>query len=303
MNLRWLKRNLVAVIFVSVYVLLLGAIVWLAQQAAKLKTNVEADLTAQSEALKQVQSLAIYPSPDNIRMLQSQRHEVQKLYATLQEALTNGGLSVTNSQNEIEFVDRLRKTQDELNQLASKGSVLIVSNFAYGFSRYNDTFPCRNPSVNPDECRRILSSLSKELAIVAKLTGVAINSHVDSIVAIRRIEVEQIGAGGAPTPDTLPGPIPEDARARYRLLPFDLQILCSGDALKEFLNNLAQSDWFFMVEVVTVTKASIALGTTGAPVAPPTGASKTTGGTAERSPLLVNMRIDLVEFPNPKATR
>jgi hypothetical protein len=303
MNLRWIKRNLVAVIFVAVYVILLGAIIWLEQRASASRTEVEADLSAQQETLQRLRSLPIYPSRDNIQLLQAQRTELQDLNDSLQQAVMRGGLEITNAHNEIDFVDGLRRVQNVLSDLARKNGVLVESNFAFGFSRYADSFPCRNPPAKSDECTRILTALAKELTVIEKLTTLAVTIGVDNIVSIRRVDVEPIGSGGS-AGDTLPGPLPED-KGRYRLLPFDMVFTCGAHALQTFLNNLAQSDSFFIVESTVINAKGIILST------PAPGAfGQAAPGTTPKRPviqqhklMLVTMRIDLVEFIGPKPTK
>ena len=183
MNTRWLKRNLVVIIFVVVFVVLLGGIIWLERAATARKAEVEADLSGKQEELKRLRSLDPYPSSDNIQILKRDREELQKLYGSLQKAVMQEPLEVADMQSEIDFVDRLRKTQTELRDLANSRGVEIKEDFAFGFSRYNDTFPCRNPVLRPDECRRVLTLLAKQLVVVEKLTKLAISNGVDSITS------------------------------------------------------------------------------------------------------------------------
>jgi hypothetical protein len=295
MNARWVKRNLVVIIFVAVFVALLGVIIWLEQKATARKTEIEADLSSQQEEFKRLRSLDPYPSPDNIQLLKRDHAELQKLYGSLQEAVMQDPLKVTDVQSEIDFVDRLRKTQTELRALANSHKVEIREDFAFGFSRYNDTFPCRNPGFRADECRRVLASLTKQLAVVEKLMKLAISNNVDGITAIRRTEVEPGVMPGSGS-DTFTGPIAEDQKARYHRLPFDLQFVCTERALQSFLNSLSQSDWFFTVETVKIGTDVPMLRARG-PDTSPTG----TTATPLHKQLLVTMRIDLVEFLSPKS--
>jgi hypothetical protein len=292
-NTRWLKRNFVVIIFVVVFVVVLGGIIWLERAATARKAEVEADLSGKQEELKRLRSLDPYPSADNIQILKRDREELQKLYGSLQKAVTQEALEVADVQSEIDFVDRLRKTQTELRDLAKSRAVEIKGDFAFGFSRYDETFPCRNPVLGRDECRRVLTLLAKQLVVVEKLTKLAISNGVDSITLIRRTEVEP----GAlfPGSDTMPGSITEEPKARYNRLPFDIQVTCSEKALQSFLNSLSQSDWFFTVETVKIG-TEIPVIRTSAPGTPPTG----TAAIPQYKQLLVTMRIDLVQFPSPK---
>jgi hypothetical protein len=194
----------------------------------------------------------------------------------------------------------LRRVQNGLADLARKNGVLVESNFAFGFSRYADSFPCRNPPAKSDECTRILTALAKELTVIEKLTTLAVTNGVDNIVSIRRVDVEPAGSGG----DTLPGPLPED-KGRYRLLPFDLVFTCGAHALQTFLNSLAQSDSFFIVESAVVNAKGVVLptATPGAFGQAATATGPKRPSAAQHKVMLVTMRIDLVEFIGPKPTK
>jgi len=282
----------VVIIFVVVFAVLLGGIIWLERAATARKAEVEADLSGKQEELKRLRNLDPYPSSDNIQILKRDREELEKLYGSLQKAAMQEPLEVAAMQNEIDFVNRLRKTQTELRDLANSRGVEIKGDFAFGFSRYDDTFPCRNPVLRRDECRRVLTLLAKQLVVVEKLTKLAISNGVDNITVIRRTEVEPGVLFGS---DTMPGSITEDPKARYYRLPFDIQVTCSEKALQSFLNSLSQSDWFFTVETVKIG-TEIPVVRTSAPGTPPTG----TTAIPQYKQLLVTMRIDLVEFPSPK---
>jgi hypothetical protein len=295
MNTHWLKRNPVVIISTVVFAVLLGLIIWVEQKAAVRKTAVEANLNGLQEKLKQLRGLDPYPSPENIQILKSNRAQILKLSLSMQEAIMQDPLKVPDVPNEIAFVDRLQKTQTELRSLANEHRVEIREDFAFGFSRYNDSFPCRSAALKPDDCRRTLALLSKQLLVVDKLAKLAISNNIDGIVSIRRTEVEP-GVSANSSSDTFPGSIATDAKARYQKLPFEITFVSSEGALQSFLNSLSLSDWFFTVETVKVGSEIPDIRTSTQPGAPTDRiASK------KYKQLLVNMRIDLVEFPNPKS--
>ncbi len=137
-----------------------------------------------------------------------------------------------------------------------------------------------------------MTLLVKQLRAIEKISTLLIESHVDDINVIRRSEVEPTGG-----PDTLDVPIVNDPNALYQVLPFEFQFDCTPEALRDFLNGVTKSDWFFAVRKVQVTGESPP--PDKAP-APPTGgaAAAATLSTPKRTRLSVVVRIDLIEFPS-----
>jgi hypothetical protein len=181
----------------------------------------------------------------------------------------------------------------KLRQAAEAAKVKIVEGFAFGFSRYAGTppaIPARN--LSEEDTKRVVTLLVKQLRAIEKISSLLIESHVDDITQIRRSEVES--GGGS---DALDVPIVNDPRALYETLPFEFQFRCTPEALRDFLNSLTKSDWFFAVRRVQVVgepppppEKSGAASPGGAPV-PPVVSAPT------RTHLAVTVRIDLIEFP------
>jgi hypothetical protein len=263
-------------------------------------------LSSQEQELRRLRNLDPYPSSDNIQMVRRFREEVQKLYRFLQEAVMQDQLKVPDVRSDVdEFVRRLLRTQRKLRDLAQSRKVAIADKFAFGFSRYDNTFPCRSPVATGDDCTRVLALLAKQLVVVEELTTLAVSNGVDCITLIRRIEVEPSPAGGSsPAGDVLSGTIDNDPQARYHTLPFDLQFVCNETTLRSFLNSLSRSGRFFNVKTVAIDrKVPDNLMRAIEMARNPTPGTLLSQATAspQRKLLMVTMRIDLVEFPNPKS--
>lgn len=299
MNLSWLKRHLVVLIFVTAFVAILGLIIWLERTASDEEDSIEAELADQQEQLQAVQSHNPYPSSENIKALNQDRQQLQDLFNSLRQELSGDSVPEVQLDNEIDFSQRLRVTLQDLGDAASKANVTTPPDFAYGFSRYVAAFPCRNPPAKPEDCQRVLALLAKQLAVAEKLSLMAITNGVDAITEVHRTEVEP----GPPSGDALPVPIVHDPKALYDSMPFELQFVCSPVALQAFLNSLSRSDWFFAVKTLKITTESVA-GTTPVPEQAllPGQAPVATPKVPARTRLVVTVRIDLVEFPNFRAT-
>src|ERR1043166_5940118 len=295
MNLRWLKQNLVVVIFLGAAALFTGVIVVCERQAAARKQEIEAELEGQHQQLDMIRKGNPPPSPENLQTLKRDREQLQQLYKTLQNEIGQSAVEPPKMQREIEFAQLMRETVKGLEAEAAKNHVKTPDAFAYGFSRYVTTFPCRNPPAKPEDCQKLLGLLGKQLLVIEKLGKLAITNGVDDIVAIRRTEVEP---GGTST-DALAVPLGLDPKALYHTYPFEIQFACNSKALQNFLNNLSRSDWFFAVKTLTVSTEAVT------PASAPTTESGRTAGTVaaaadkptETRRLMVTARIDLIEFP------
>src|ERR1035438_8626428 len=151
--------------------------------------------------------------------------------------------------------------------------------------------------MGPRRCRIGLSPLLvKQLRAIEKISTLLIESHVDDIDQIRRSEVEPTSGS-----DTLDVPIGNDPKVLYQTLPFEFQFHCTPEALRDFLNSLTKSDWFFAVRKVQV------IGEPPPPAEKPAAAPP--GGTPvpavvsapKRTRLVVTVRVDLIEFPGKTA--
>ncbi len=299
MNLSWLKRHLLVLIFVTVFVAFLGVIIWLERSASDEQDRIEAELAEQQEQLQAVQSHTPFPSTENIKALHHDREQLQGLFDGLQQQLSGDSIPEVQLENEIDFSQRLRVTLQSLSDAASRANVTTPPDFAYGFGRYVAAFPCRTPPAKPEDCRRVLALLAKQLAVAEKLSLMAISNGVEAITQIHRTEVEP----GPPSADALPVPIVHDPKALYDSMPFEMQFVCDTRALQAFLNSLSQSDWFFAVKQLKITSETV-LGTPTAP-APASLAAQPLVASAKsqiRTHLVVTVRIDLVEFPNFRPT-
>ena len=304
MNPRWLKENLVTIIFLAGAALLIGGTVYFERQAAASKEQVEAELADQVRLLDELRKSTPPLSAENVQALKNDREQLEELYKSLQNAIGHSTIEPPKMKDEIEFGQLMRRTITQLEDLAVKNHVKIPDGFAFGFSRYGSAtpYPCRNPPVPTNECQRILGLLTKQLLVTEKLTQLAIDSGIEEITAIRRPEVEQTGATGGGGTDALAATIEDDPKALHHTYPFEIQFACGAKPLQRFLNALSKADWFFAVKKLDVNTETLT-GSAAAPT-PVRSVATTTPATPEKPAeikrLLVTARIDLIEFPGPE---
>ncbi len=294
MNLAWLKKHAMIVGFVVAFLIVLGVVVWLQQRASGEKAEIDANLAEQMSQLNHLLQTKPAPAKENIDILKQDHAQVDHLYQELLANVARSRIHTPPDLRPVAFLQRMASQLAKLSQAAAAANVKVVDGFAFGFSRYAGTpptIPARN--LSEEETKRVVTLLVKQLSAIEKISSLLIESHVDDITQIRRSEVESSSG-----PDTLDVPIVNDPRALYQTLPFEFQFHCTPEALRDFLNSLTKSDWFFAVRKVQVVgeppPASEKPGTAAhgaAPVPAVVSAPK-------RTLLAVTVRVDLIEFPS-----
>jgi hypothetical protein len=291
MNAKWLKENALTIGFVAGFLILLGGVIWLQQQASVKMAAVNANLDEQRSQLEHLLQSKIAPSHENIAIVKNDRGQVDHLYGELLKTVGRD-IEVPSDLQPVGFLQLMASSFSRLRQAADVASVKLHDGFAFGFGRYAGpppTLPARN--LSDQDTKRILALLVKQLQAIDQISTLLIDSHVDEIEQIRRSEVEP--SGGT---DTFDVPISNDPKALYHVLPFEFKFTASGEALRAFLNGLTKADSFFAVRRVQITgeappseKSSSQPGKAAAPVSAPT---------AKHAPLSVTIRIDLIAFPS-----
>ena len=270
MSARWIKQNLGLLLFSVGFVAVLSLLLWMHRQATTRQQFVESALNSQQLHLKQLQSIDPYPSQENIQIVRGDHDKLQKIFSTLQQTLVQKALQPPKATNDIEFAQSLRKTVDALETLAQKGGLVVPADFKFGFSRYATTLPCRNPSGKIEDC---LELLAKQLAVIEQVTTLLVSNGVDQLDYIHRTEAEP-GASG----DALNVPLTQNPKALFSVLPFELQLSGTTEALQKFINSLTQTDGFFTIRNLKFEAI---------PSSKP----------GEPRRLTVTMRFDVIEFP------
>jgi hypothetical protein len=303
MKLRALQKYSAVIVIGAVFLVALGITGGLLWKAASEKRRVVQELEQQNNQLQTLLSQRPAPSTENIEALRRERQQLAELYERLLEGVVRPSLTLTNITRPFEFSQQLHETVDRLTQAANRSRVKLPDNFLFGFSRYDNELPCRATGATSEECKKTLALLGKQLVAIGQLGQLLIESQVEAITHIRRTEVDS----GGTNPDALAIPISANPQNLYETYPFEVEFVCSTQALRAFLNALARSDQFFTVRLVRVDSVTSTLATGAG------GGATDTGGAGqsrqvEKRLLNVLMRVDLVEFtpsspaPNPPAS-
>ena len=290
MNLRALQKHLIVIIAGSVFLIALGGIIWLWRRAATEKADIVAQLEDQQAQLTALLALKPAPSTENIEGMKREREQVAQLFAKLQEGTFRPIIVVTNLTRDIQFTQLLGETVPRLTSLASRYGVKTADGFRFGFSRYETEFPCKQAGITPEDCKKTLELLGKQLLAIEKLSVLLMDSRVDEITHIRRTEVD----AGTQNTEVLDVPITTDPKGLYKSYPFEFEFVCNTKALRDFLNSLANATSIFVVRTVKID-SSTTVETSGGGAAE---AGRVPGPTrtVEHRRLTVTVRVDLVEF-------
>ena len=295
MKTNWLKQNLLMIIGSVIVLGLMGTIIWFVRQADIRKRQVESDLESAQQQIERLRASKPFPSSENIRELQNDSEKLQRLYIALQEAVTRKALAVPPLRNEVDFVGFLRKYQRDLRAAAKEARIELPEGFSFGFGRYDKAFPCRIPPLRDQDCRQLLNNLAKQMLVVDKVTRVAYASGISHLLAIRRLDLE----AGQTDGDALPPVAPSNPLALFRSLPVEIKFGCNEAGLRNFLNNIAQTEEFLVVRNVSLETETYTVTPTvptGLPVAGFDVAEPTAPQQEIRQRLVATARVEWVEF-------
>ncbi|MGO9609942.1 MAG: hypothetical protein ACLPT4_09925 [Verrucomicrobiia bacterium] len=310
MNLKWLKQNVLTVGFLTAFVIVLGVLIWLQQAAASKRAGVDAALQEKQSQLGQLLLQKPAPSHESIDLIKQDREQVDQLYGQLVGAVSHK-IEVPPDLRPVGFLQLMASSFSRLHQAAEAAGIKLQDGFAFGFGRYagsTSTLPAKN--LSPEDTKRVLTLLVKQLAAIDQISTLLISNHVAEIVQIRRAEVEPGGGGGGSGGsgaggEPLDASIKTDPKALYQVLPFEFQFRCSGEALRGVLNSLTKADLFLAVRRLQITgEAPVTEKTsTGSGAAAAAVAAAATPTILKPTLLTVTMRIDLIEFPTPQPAK
>ncbi|NQU11664.1 hypothetical protein HQ590_12795, partial [bacterium] len=131
MKADWIKRNLVTVLFVVVFLGLLGYSCLRLQQAIARRRQVVADLEAERIKFNGLRSGRPFPSPDNLNTLREDHARLKALYGELVDSLRRP-VEVPEF-NRVELAENLAQRLTEMTARVRRAEVNIPAHFAFGF--------------------------------------------------------------------------------------------------------------------------------------------------------------------------
>jgi len=246
MNTEWLKRNGVVVLSLVLFVGFLLFESWKLAEALKRRQAVEEELTAEQQRLQTMLSAKPFPSRDNLTLVRTDRTELENLYQELQEAAAHP--VVVPDLTRVQFRALLSQKLRDLKEAADTASVVIPTQFAFGFDEYL--------GVLPPEDKQVLHTLTKQLLVIEKLsqtlfTNQVKTNQVKKLTSVKRETAREAEDAGKQT-------------ALYQTSEFSLEFECSAESLQRFLNHLARLEWFFIVKSIDLEVKKVTVETPAA---------------------------------------
>jgi hypothetical protein len=291
MNGKWFKKNLTLVISGAVFVLLLAGVLWRQHRARAQQQQVEERLAAEQQRLEALRASRPFPSRENVNILRSDKLAVGEYFKNLEAKI--GGTPVKALPLEPEaFHQLLAKRLRGLERQARVAGVTLPESFAFGFSRYVGTLPCRG-ITNRSERDQIMILLAKQLHVIEELSRILTQYRVSEVQSINRVEVEP----GGPSADAVSAAIRKDPQGLSTTMPFAVQFTCGAESLRQVLNAFTETPWLLnvrrlVVNAVATAKAAPAEGAGAAAATKDAGSVDLT----KAPKLVVTMDVDWVEL-------
>lgn len=246
MNTRWLKHNWLLLTFVVSFIVVFGLVGWQLWGQYGAYQQTQTTLAEKQGQLDQLQNNDPTPTEANLEVVNTNLKRLQAIQKELQLlVLRDAMFSSAASSNNIEFTQHLRKTVEALEDRVEAAKIAIPKDFKFGFKRYATSVPKPDP--------QLLERLSKQVAVIQKLTTLMIESGVEEIDAIRRVEIEP----GVPADDALSDVVLVQSPEHYVAMPFELRFVCDAKPLQTLLNKIATADVFLVVRLVTLEQEAL----------------------------------------------
>jgi hypothetical protein len=308
-----LPKHLLGGIIAFVVIALAGGGIWFwtnAQLAAAVENR--------SQLQQQISALGakgIFPSSQNLQLLKGNVEAATSLSTALlprfekQTALLAPLTAEGKGLAPDLWKQRLFERRDALKKLAESRKTQLADDFYFGFKRYRVASPREGTTMD----------LGVQLAAIDEISRILFESKVASLTEVRRVFVEDTqGPSGGPAgagEEALAAQVVPGGGGLYRVFPFEFRFQTSPEGLKQFVNGLARSEYFFVTRFLVVEnlknvvpkRSEISGQTAAAAGAGIPGLSATAGESKLLVPVLgqeqisVRARIDCILWNPPAA--
>jgi len=246
MNSHWFRQNKLLVTLTAVFVVVLGCEIWLLWKHYTAHKQVDAGLAAEMQQLQALQNYTPTPNDSNVAVAGKNHELLAKFNGELDSRLASITKPTANIKNNILFAQHLRKDIARLEDRVKAAKISTPNNWRFGFRRYTTNVPDKGlPNV--------ILAIGEQLNVVKKLTDLMIESRVEQIYAMKRVEIEPLPPGVGRGGETLaPEAIKFPSGKDYISFPFELDFACRASVLQGVLNRIATSDKFFAIQFLTI---------------------------------------------------
>ena len=246
--MNWFRQNRFLGIFaVSTAVATIAAFVLLMMARGSWNAATER-LQQDTTELTRLQSLAPFPSAENLRKMKAHADDYAASVAKLQEELKSRMTPVAPIAPN-EFQARLRAAVTSVGDRARSTKTKLPENFFLGFDQFASALP--NTAAAP--------LLGQQLVQVEMLTNILLDAHVDAVTALHRSPLPEESGGAAATVPASPagakkpgvaGTTPAKLVERSVI---DMTFTSTPAAARHVINAIAAADHqFFVIRLLDV---------------------------------------------------
>lgn len=275
------RAKIILIAIASVFVVALGVLGFIVNGKYSAASKAQRSRDSKEKALKDVYNQEIFPSKDNVKVLQDNLAELESARAMLRTQLETFNVAAPTNASSPVFVRKLRDLVENKIKKAPlvEGKKCVAGNFTFGFERYLGESPDM-----PTEAQ--VPRLFQQLIIVSKLTDVMFDAGVIQIKSIQR-EAFDGGSTSSPRDDDEGGRRGRRRRSSsddeesvsavvvdgysideklYNAQHFTFKVVARQNSMMDVLNRIASLDMFAVVTDIKIHKSGNELrvpGTTG----------------------------------------
>lgn len=280
MNL--LKKNIVLIVIVLAFAAVLGLSILMLQRKIgerdALADKLDAAISDRQRLRDQKTQLGGSLSAENVQKVRENTENEKKAVPEAVARLRRGTLTF-EPVDELPGQALISQAVIRMNKMLDKSEIKRPRNFFFGFEKYSG-FPPKKADT---------PLIQKQLRIIEELVKIASEAKVQEITTLKRVVFEDAiavlestdeVAAGAPVPrpaivvthSPAAEPLislgsafePVDAPGYlYTVLPFQIELVCNTDALRDFLNLIARSEYILIPRIMNFANSS-PVATTGA---------------------------------------
>ena len=243
----WIKRNLFFVIGSVVALVLMGMAGWYSYSKWNLNNEVLANLNADYQALRELNSKPILPGDkkiDNIKIAKDQKKEVE---AVIQKARDYfrviPRIPDEPKISDHDFSGALSRTIDQLQRDATNASVALPENYSFTFQAQKSKISFAAGS---------LDRLAAKLGEIKSICEILFQSKINSLENIRRERISSDDSTGPQTDYLNEKTVTNELAV---VTPFELTFKCFSTELASVLSGFAASPNGLIVKSINVEAA------------------------------------------------
>lgn len=248
--MNFIRKHILLISIIAGFILLLIGCVMLLMNQYNESIETAQKLDEMQGKRDELLNLQVHLTPQNVKKMmdnvKAQQTEIEKSVKLFSQGVT------VKPMNGNEFYNfKYNVFKDLLGKLRQK-FIAVPDRFQFGFETYQNKPP--EDAHTP--------TLQKQLEIIRELMLICANSQIEEIKDVNRVEFEAQGEGSSDHnaskepflslgSDFTNVENPGD-NYLYSVMPFDLELLCSPESLRAFLNELAKSKYLLIPRIMKV---------------------------------------------------